>query len=181
MSRWTANLCSKRLAIGATFIVAALAVTLAGVAFAQSPSKTKLLPSAKPSDCAACHGKTTPLPKAHATIAGKSLADCRTCHAKLGPMALEGKLSLSHVHQLDNVTCKSCHANVRKPEAPPSTQCLTCHSGDAIFAATSNIKPRNPHGSPHYGKESDCNLCHHQHKKSENFCNECHQFDFKVP
>jgi uncharacterized paraquat-inducible protein A len=27
-----------------------------------------------------------------------------------------------------------------------------------------------------------CNLCHHQHEKSENYCAQCHSnFDFKVP
>jgi hypothetical protein len=46
----------------------------------------------------------------------------------------------------------------------------------------SNAKPRNPHENRHYGTEADCNLCHHQHKKSENFCLPCHQrFDFVVP
>ncbi|MBW2098891.1 MAG: cytochrome c3 family protein [Deltaproteobacteria bacterium] len=32
----------------------------------------------------------------------------------------------------------------------------------------------NPHNSPHYGADLDCNFCHHQHSKSENFCAQCH-------
>jgi len=134
--------------------LAALMCGLVSAAFAQA--RPKLLPAAKPSDCAACH-------------------------AKGGATALSGKLPLSHTHQLAGVTCKSCHDNPRKAEPAKSTKCLTCHTGDAIFAATAAVKPRNPHGSPHYGKESDCNLCHHQHEKSENFCTQCHKFDFKVP
>ena len=172
-----------RLSAFLSILLAVLAVELvSGVAsaFAQG-AKPKLLATAKPSDCAACHGKTTPLPKAHPAVSGKKLADCRTCHEKTGPLALTGKLPLSHVHKLANVTCKSCHANVRKPEPTKSDKCLTCHTGDAIFTATANVKPRNPHGSPHYGKESDCNLCHHQHEKAENYCSTCHEFNFKVP
>jgi len=160
----------------------ALAVTMFGLfsgAFAQG--KPKLLPTAKPSDCAACHGKTVPLPKGHVALANKKLADCAGCHAKGGATALTGKLTLSHIHQLAGVTCKSCHDNPRKAEAAKSTKCLTCHAGDAIFAATAQVKPSNPHDSPHYGKESDCNICHHQHEKSENFCTQCHKFEFKVP
>jgi hypothetical protein len=169
------------LAVCGSFLAIALLVGgLVSAAFAQA-GKPKLLPTAKPSDCAACHGKTTPLPKAHVAIAGKKMSDCKTCHDKAGAMALTGKLPLSHVHQLGGVTCATCHANPKKPEAVKSAKCLTCHSGETIFAATANVKPTNPHGSPHYGKESDCNLCHHQHEKAENYCSNCHKFEFKVP
>jgi len=159
--------------------LAALMCGLVSAAFAQA--RPKLLPAAKPSDCAACHGKTVPLPKGHVALANKKLSDCASCHAKGGATALSGKLPLSHTHQLAGVTCKSCHDNPRKAEVVKAPKCLTCHTGEAIFAATAAVKPRNPHGSPHYGKESDCNLCHHQHEKSENFCTQCHKFDFKVP
>ncbi len=33
-----------------------------------------------------------------------------------------------------------------------------------------------PHTSPHYGTELDCTLCHKQHAKNENYCNQCHKF-----
>ena len=158
---------------------AAIVVALASGALAQS--KPKLLPTAKATDCASCHGKTTPLPSGHLALANKKLSDCAGCHSKDGPTSLRGKLPLFHVHQLAGLGCKNCHDNPRKAEPAKSTKCLTCHAGDAIFAATARVKPRNPHGSPHYGKESDCNICHHQHEKSENFCTQCHTFEFKVP
>lgn len=151
------------------------------VALAQSPAAPKRLPDAKPSDCAACHGKASPLPQGHTAVAGKTMSDCTGCHAKGSPMALRGRLPLAHTHQLSGVTCKSCHANPRKAEPAKAQACLGCHTGEAIFAATAAVKPRNPHGSPHYGKEADCNLCHHQHETSENFCSQCHKFEFKVP
>ncbi|HSD42833.1 MAG TPA: cytochrome c3 family protein [Burkholderiales bacterium] len=41
---------------------------------------------------------------------------------------------------------------------------------------------KNPHNSPHYGRDADCNLCHHQHAKSENYCAQYHEkWAFKVP
>ena len=164
---------------GSYLALAALVVGVATAALAQG--KPKLLPTAKPSDCVACHGKTTPLPQGHPALANKKLSDCAGCHVKGGASALTGKLPLSHAHQLAGVTCKSCHDNPRKAEAAKATKCLTCHTGEAIFAATAQVKPTNPHGSPHYGKESDCNLSHHQHEKSENYCSQCHKFEFKVP
>ena len=86
------------------------------VALAQSPAAPKRLPDAKPSDCAACHGKASPLPQGHTAVAGKTMSDCTGCHAKGSPMALRGRLPLAHTHQLSGVTCKSCHANLRKAD-----------------------------------------------------------------
>lgn len=170
----------RRLALLCTLLAWAVIIWGgAGVAFAQS--KPKLLPNAAPTDCAACHGKTKLLPAAHVALTNKKLSDCVACHRKGGPIDLRGKLPLFHAHQLAGITCKSCHDNPRKPQAVESPKCLTCHTGEAIFAATAQVKPHNPHGSPHYGKESDCNLCHHQHEKSENFCSQCHTFKFNVP
>ncbi|WP_418545649.1 cytochrome c3 family protein [Parasutterella excrementihominis] len=42
------------------------------------------------------------------------------------------------------------------------------------------MKPQNPHVSPHYGNKLDCTLCHLQHAAPENYCAQCHSFDFKV-
>ena len=109
------------------------------------------------------------------------LTGCTGCHAKGGSATLVGKLPLSHVHQLSGVSCKTCHANPRRAEPVKFNACLNCHKGESVFAATAGVKPTNPHDSPHYGKESDCNLCHHQHEKSENYCSQCHKFEFKVP
>jgi hypothetical protein len=161
--------------------VAIAVMTCIVLSAALAQGKPKLLPNAKPSDCAACHGKVMPLPQSHPSIANKGMKECAGCHRKGSATALIGKLPTSHIHQLSGVTCKSCHDNPRKAEPVKAAKCLTCHIGEAIFAATAQVKPANPHGSPHYGKESDCNLCHHQHEKSENYCSQCHNFEFKVP
>jgi hypothetical protein len=89
---------------------------------------------------------------------------------------------LGKLHAASGVKCADCHGNVKKPQPVAMEKCLTCH-GDttALAEKTANVKPRNPHESRHYGTEADCNLCHHQHRKSENFCLDCHnRFDFKV-
>jgi hypothetical protein len=90
---------------------------------------------------------------------------------------------LGKLHARAGVACADCHADAKKPQPVPMEKCLSCHGETQKLAAkTANVKPRNPHENRHYGTEAECNLCHHQHKKSENFCLPCHQrFDFVVP
>ena len=88
----------------------------------------------------------------------------------------------SHGHLLAGVNCEKCHGNTKKQEAPAMEQCVACHgSTDKLVEKTKEVKLLNPHTSPHYGTNLDCNLCHHQHVKSENYCAQCHDFDFKAP
>jgi hypothetical protein len=96
-------------------------------------------------------------------------------------MDLAGKLPLSHTHLLSGVACAQCHADPNNAQPAGFKTCLQCHDMDKVAAATKAVKPTNPHTSPHYGKEADCNLCHHQHEKSENYCLQCHKFAFHVP
>ena len=139
---------------------------------------TKRLATAKPSQCLACHD-TSPLPKNHTDTKGLTYTDCRGCHEKGTKTSLVGKLPLMHVHLLNGITCAQCHGK-GKPAPVDSTQCKTCHEQKALTEKTSKLKPQNPHESPH-GYHEDCNLCHHQHTKSESFCATCHAFDFVVP
>ena len=67
-------------------------------------------------------------------------------------------------------------------ESARDEQCLACHgSFETVAARTANVKPQNPHSSPHGNTYTACDLCHHQHAKSENFCAQCHNFKFVVP
>ncbi len=161
--------------------VMAFGLMLACAASAQDAGRPKLLPDAKATACAACHAPKSPLPPGHAAIEGKSLGDCRGCHARGSSADLRGKMPLSHAHFLAGLTCATCHADPKKPEPVAADRCMGCHDPEKVFAATAGVKPENPHGSPHYGKDADCNLCHHQHERSENFCSQCHKFNFKVP
>ena len=141
----------------------------------------KRVTTAKAGDCVVCHGQQAVLPPGHADTKAMTYKECLTCHEKGGPQRLEGKLPGSHFHQLSGVTCAKCHGKGKKPEAVKMKQCVACHDPDKLSEKTAQVKPENPHSSPHYGTSLDCNVCHHQHGKSENFCSQCHKFDFVVP
>lgn len=165
--------------IRTTAVAALFVVTLFSMTAYAAP---KRLASAKPGNCAACHGKDAILPADHPKTSGMTLASCRECHAKGGSSSLAGKLPLSHVHQLGGVTCVKCHGKTKKPQPVGMEQCVACHGDtDKLAEKTAGIKQQNPHKSPHYGTTLDCNTCHHQHEKAENFCLQCHKFDFVVP
>lgn len=81
-------------------------------------------------------------------------------------------------HKENDLSCTDCHTKSPE-EAVPTAQCLTCHElpeGRELYHGAPV-----PHDSPHYGPEVDCALCHYEHQKSENYCNNCHDFDFQVP
>lgn len=139
------------------------------------------LSSAKADNCAACHKGQKVLPADHVNTKAMTYRDCLNCHEKTGPQKLEGKLPSGHIHGLNGITCAKCHGKIKKPEEVEMKQCVMCHNADRMTSKTSGVKPANPHTSPHYGTSLDCNLCHHQHRKSENYCAQCHSFDFEVP
>jgi hypothetical protein len=165
----------------------ALALALACLVFAsaapaQNAGHAKLSPAAKSTDCKGCHASNNPLPKTHPGIAGKSLSDCAACHGAGTDRDLRGRMPLFHAHLLAGLTCKSCHADPKKPKLVEAEACMGCHDPEKVSAKTAAMQPANPHNSKHYGIKADCNLCHHQHEKSESYCFQCHNnFDFKVP
>lgn len=152
------------------------------VAFTQvALAAPKLLPKARAGDCSACHGNEKVLPDSHPNTKTMNWQECKACH-QAGKMDLVGKMPGSHVHHLAGVNCVSCHGKTKKPEALSMDNCEACHgSTDKLAEKTAKVKPENPHTSPHYGTTLDCNLCHHQHAKSDNYCNQCHSFNFTVP
>jgi hypothetical protein len=159
-----------------------LALGYASCASAQDAGRPKLLPNAKGTDCVSCHAGSNPLPENHPNISGKSLTDCVTCHAPGTSRELSGHMPLFHAHLLSGLKCASCHADQKAPAPTEADVCMGCHDPDKLSTKTAAMKPANPHKSPHYGNKADCNLCHHQHEKSENYCSQCHSnFNFKVP
>lgn len=83
-------------------------------------------------------------------------------------------------HAAKGVTCVQCHGQNNEITTPDINQCKKCHNADELVEKTKNVKPQNPHVSPHYGNTLECTLCHVQHAEPENYCNQCHSFDFKV-
>lgn len=138
--------------------------------------------TAQGNDCIACHKDGKALKPTHRITLKMKLADCDDCHERKTDDSLVGIVPGSHLHQWSAVTCADCHGNVAKPAPVEAEKCLSCHgSGEKVAARTAKMKPQNPHYSAHYNADLDCNLCHHQHQKSENYCAECHRWDFKVP
>lgn len=160
----------------------ALVVFLAwGLAVPAAALQAKRDPTAAATDCVACHGGAKVLPTKHKALKGMKWSDCTKCHQPGDEdSSLAGKMPASHAHALAGQDCASCHGT-EKPAAVPTAKCASCHDLDKLVARTSTVKPKNPHTSPHYGKELDCDNCHVQHGKSLNFCNDCHEFDFRVP
>lgn len=138
----------------------------------------KLVEGASFTDCAACHGSRTVLPPKHVSLDDEKNQDCSECHSEK-KNSLRGKTPLSHAHMANDVACADCHD--KKPyDLMGSDQCRECHGQpEEIADLTKTDDVFNPHDSPHYGNEVDCDLCHHVHKKSENVCGDCH--DLKKP
>lgn len=89
---------------------------------------------------------------------------------------------LDEFHADNDVTCADCHGDTNQREAVTMVKCLECHDTTELAEKTAAGMPTNPHQNRHYGTEASCNLCHHQHKKSENFCLPCHgRYNFVVP
>lgn len=85
-------------------------------------------------------------------------------------------------HVAAGVKCEACHGpDKANPQEPTIETCTGCHNVKKLVEKTKDLKPTNPHFSPHYQDTLDCINCHVMHGETENFCNQCHQFDFKVP
>ena len=133
-----------------------------------------------PGACSICHNGEKVLPENHPITRDMDMSGCRECHEgrKTG---LRRKIPLGHIHGLNDVSCKDCHGNSANIGPVKKEVCLDCHgSVDEVANATKGMDP-DPHNSPHYGKDLDCDLCHHQHSMSENFCSQCHEWELLVP
>ena len=143
-------------------------------------AETKMLERVEPGDCATYHANVKILPIDHVKIKSMTSTECVECHKK-GATSLRTKIPLSHIHQLSGVACCDCYEKPKSAESLTTEKCLSCHgSYNEVAEGTAKLDP-NPHNSPHYGKELDCDLCHNQHSKSEDFCSQCHMWGFAVP
>lgn len=90
------------------------------------------------------------------------------------------KPSLTKHKKYAELNCDDCHSTT-KPKRLTTEQCLSCHGSlEEIAEATKHLDP-DPHNSPHYGNRLDCDLCHHEHYESENFCSQCHEWKLVIP
>lgn len=104
------------------------------------------------------------------------------CAALLACSSAQSSDFLADRHAKMGLSCESCHGTGdAKIDQPGIDQCTVCHDTQKLVETTKHVKPKNPHTSPHYQDRLDCVNCHYGHEKSENFCAQCHKFDFKVP
>ena len=96
-----------------------------------------------------------------------------------GPTWAAEGIFLADKHKIRGMHCSGCHEESPANQDVPMAVCLGCHGDYRKVAAETDKLDPNPHDS-HLG-EIDCGKCHHAHKASVNACNECHQFDVKVP
>lgn len=82
-----------------------------------------------------------------------------------GAYAADVAIPTSAKHKQD---CTMCHQDGFKPV--PTEKCLTCHADINKGSYTLANGKENPHVSIHYLPETvDCNLCHREHGKSQNY------------
>jgi len=86
---------------------------------------------------------------------------------------------LSDKHKVAGISCEGCHKENPPKGQVPTAVCNGCHGDQEKIAEMSQKVVPNPHDS-HLG-DLKCELCHHGHKPSENYCSTCHEFNFKVP
>jgi len=88
-------------------------------------------------------------------------------------------LFLADKHKIAAIACGGCHKENPPKDQVPTVICNECHGGQARLANRTQKVIPNPHES-HLG-DVKCELCHHVHKSSENYCGNCHEFGYKVP
>lgn len=172
--------CFGRVGLVVTLFLALCVLYNIHVCLSKGESQPKRLQTAAIGDCTACHGNSDVLPRNHIGTKGMDSIKCEECH-EAGLKVLREKIPLTHMHLLNGVTCADCHENPNSAKPLTTAQCLSCHGTfEEVADATKDLDP-NPHNSPHYGTGMDCDLCHHQHSKSENFCAQCHEWELLVP
>lgn len=163
-----------------------VALLIAGfILVAAVASATSIFPhSDDPGDCATCHADDEQVvPAGHVPTAGMNAATCVVCHQPGSPLALSSAaFPLDHHHMLSGMTCETCHGETQTPGPMTTAQCLACHGPlEELAARTADTRPTNPHSTPHGPTFAECDLCHQVHRESENFCAQCHDFNYVVP
>lgn len=80
-------------------------------------------------------------------------------------------------HIARGLECGTCHGpDMKNPKTPDESTCLKCHKREDVADRTKGLSP-NPHTAPH---NNDCTLCHMQHEPEENYCAQCHKFDYPM-
>jgi hypothetical protein len=126
---------------------------------------------------------------------GKKSQEAAAGTQQEGEKKAETTKFLADMHKVKGTACAGCHKEDPPAKETPTAVCLTCHSKifteetktEAADTASSESKTTaeedtskpNPHISHMTGEE--CGACHHAHKESEDQCQMCHNFGYKIP
>ena len=125
------------------------------------------------------HTNGNQMNKDHRIVIASDSGIHKSCHNRK-EQNLQGKVPLSHLHLWNGISCRNCHGEAISDQALTTAQCLSCHKSYPEVAKLTKGSAPNPHES-HSGNV-ECGLCHRAHRKSESYCNKCHNFfDFRVP
>ena len=81
-------------------------------------------------------------------------------------------------HIAKGLNCQTCHgSDMKNPQFPEEATCVQCHNKEALAEKTKDLPGANPHKAPHNG---DCINCNLQHEPADDYCAQCHKFNFKV-
>ena len=148
-------------------------------------------------ECRNCHEAQQMLASAqsakaqqyHQTMA-TSGRTCIDCHAGLAhdpadmPGASPAKPAVLADAHGKGGQCESCHASEEGPSDDnlrhENAQCISCHGDLDAIASHEPEGEVSPHHS-HFIGDIACTTCHNGHKKSMNYCEACHSFDFALP
>ena len=92
-------------------------------------------------------------------------------------------VEMNKAHRDKGVKCVDCHGEASPQKEANAASCANCHKGTPgsvkKYSDQGNMRTVNVHDS-HEGSLR-CTLCHHIHKDSTFYCNDCHKFEAKVP
>jgi len=184
-----------------TLIVLALAVLV--VALVACGSKPTPTPTATPVPTRTPVPTATPVPPTPTAVGWSSDAGCATCHGASYTESLKDTTLLVYTHAQMWVACLDCHdaaalqethagagtdTSQLKERKYPNEFCFGCHgpnphrSYEQVKQLTAHLEEEvkaNPHDS-HYG-EMNCRICHKMHRESEDYCAQCHEWEWQVP
>lgn len=94
--------------------------------------------------------------------------------------ALSAQGFLADRHQAVGATCESCHGKAAPTSDVAIETCLKCHEGSYGKLSEKVDTGDIAFHASHVG-EAKCTECHQGHKAPILLCNQCHEFDVKVP
>lgn len=83
-----------------------------------------------------------------------------------------------HVKEF-GLECSGCHGEKPPAKAVATEKCVTCHGSLEDIGENTELKDLpNPHINHN---DLYCEDCHKGHKPPENYCNGCHDFNYRIP